>query len=307
MQQKQLIGALYVITAAALWSLGGVGIKSAQADAFAIAGLRSFFALFVLAAALFWRQSSRWEIPIRATFTRRYVWWGAVSYALTMVAFTWANKLTTAANAILLQYTAPIFVALLARPLLNEPIHSRDRWAIGGCFLGMAWFFVDRLSLSGMLGNLLAVVSGIGFAGIALCLRADARTQSPTGGTPPSSLWLIALGNALTTLCCAPATLASLPLPAATLWLLAGLGILQIGVAYVLFTIGVNRVSALESTLLAMLEPILNPIWVAFATGEHPSVTALIGGTIVIGVIVWRQLGRHATLESKIPDARDKR
>jgi|AFSR01.1.fsa_nt_gi drug/metabolite transporter (DMT)-like permease len=294
MQQRQWLGVMCVIAAAVLWSLGGVGIKSAQADAFAIAGLRSFFALFVLAAALLWQQRSHRDMPIQATLARRYVWWGAASYALTMIAFTWANKLTTAANAILLQYTAPIFVAVLARPLLGEPIHRRDRWSIGGCFFGMAWFFLDRLSLSGMFGNLLAIVSGIGFAGIAICLRADARTQPPTGGTPPSSLVLIALGNALTALCCAPAIVASLPLPVTTLWLLAGLGILQIGVAYVLFAIGVNRVSALESTLLAMLEPILNPIWVALATGERPSAMALIGGAIVIGVIVWRQLGKTA-------------
>ncbi len=294
MQQRQWLGIMCVIAAAALWSLGGVGIKSAQAGAFAIAGVRSFFALFVLAAALLWQQRSHRDMPLQATLARRYVWWGAASYALTMIAFTWANKLTTAANAILLQYTAPIFVAVLARPLLDEPIHRRDRWAIGGCFFGMAWFFLDRLSLSGLFGNLLAIVSGIGFAGIAVCLRADARSQSPTGGTPPSSLVLIALGNALAALCCAPAIVASFPLPGPTLWLLAGLGMLQIGVAYVLFAIGVNRVSALESTLLAMLEPILNPIWVALATGERPSAMALIGGAIVVSVIVWRQLGKTA-------------
>ncbi|MFQ3582191.1 MAG: DMT family transporter [Chloracidobacterium sp.] len=295
MQQERLIGMACIITAAALWSLGGVGIKSAQTDALAIAGFRSFFALFVLGAVIL-GQLRHDVAQLRGTLQRRYVWWGGLSYALTMLSFTWANKLTTAANAILLQYTAPVFVALLARPLLDEPITRRDRWAIGGCFFGMAWFFLGKLSLSGLLGNLLAIAAGVGFAGIAVCLRADARTQSPTGGAPPSSLVLIALGNALAALLCAPAMVAAWPaLPGPTLGLLAGLGILQIGVAYVFFAMGVSRVSALESTLLAMLEPVLNPIWVAMATGERPAPTAFIGGGIVIGVIIWRQFGKQAT------------
>lgn len=294
MQQERFIGMACVVAAAALWSLGGVGIKSAQTNPFAIAGFRSFFALFVLAAVLLWRMR-REGFQVRDTLRRRYVWWGAAGYALTMVSFTWANKLTTAANAILLQYTAPIFVALLARPLLNEPITRRDRWAVGGCLFGMAWFFLGKLSWSGMAGNLLAIVAGVGFAAIAVCLRADARTQPPTtGGSPPSGLVLIALGNALAAALCAPAMFAALPLSPPTLGLLAGLGVLQIGVAYVFFAMGVSRVSALESTLLAMLEPILNPVWVALATGERPAATAVFGGAMVVGVIVWRQLGRPA-------------
>lgn len=280
-----------IVAAAVLWSLGGVGIKSAQTYPLAIAGLRSLFALTVLAIVLLWRMR-REDFLIRDTLRRRYVWWGAAGYALTMVSFTWANKLTTAANAILLQYTAPIFVALLARPLLDEPITRRDRWAIGGCLFGMAWFFLGKLSWSGLTGNLLAIVAGIGFASIAVCLRADARTQPPAGGSPPSSLVLIALGNAVTAGLCAPVIVAALPVPLPTLGLLAGLGILQIGVAYVLFAMGVSRVSALESTLLAMLEPILNPVWVALVTGERPAATALLGGAMVIGVIVWRQIGQ---------------
>ncbi|MCS7080230.1 MAG: DMT family transporter [Chloracidobacterium sp.] len=298
MQRERFIGAACVIAAAALWSLGGVGIKTAQTNPFAIAGFRSFFALFVLVAVLLWRMQ-REGFQASDTLRRRYVWWGAAGYALTMVSFTWANKLTTAANAILLQYTAPIFVALLARPLLNEPITRRDRWAIGGCLFGMAWFFFGKLSWAGMAGNLLAIVAGIGFAAIALCLRADARTQPPAGGSPPSSLVLIALGNALAAVLCAPAMLAALPLPSSTLGLLAGLGVLQIGVAYVFFAMGVSRVSALESTLLAMLEPILNPVWVALATGERPAATAVLGGAMVIGVIIWRQLERPAAAQAE--------
>ncbi|OYT72637.1 MAG: EamA family transporter [Chloracidobacterium sp. CP2_5A] len=291
MQRERFIGMACIIAAAALWSLGGVGIKSAETNPFAIAGFRSFFALFVLSAALAWRMR-RAGVQARDMLRRRRVWWGAASYALTMLSFTWANKLTTAANAILLQYTAPIFVALLARPLLNEPITRHDRWAIGGCLFGMTWFFFGKLDLSGMAGNLLAIVAGIGFAGIAVCLRADARAQPPAGGAPPSGLALIALGNALAAALCAPAMVAVLPLPAPTLTLLAGLGVFQIGVAYVFFAMGVNRVSALESALLAMLEPILNPVWVALATGERPSSPAFLGGAIVIGVLVWRQLAR---------------
>ncbi len=297
MRQGRFIGATCIIAAAALWSLGGVGIKSAATDAFAIAGFRSLFALCPLVAALLWRRR-RAGLAASATLRRRYVWWGAASYALTMLSFTWANKLTTAANAILLQYTAPIFVALLARPLLNEPITRRDRWTIGGCLFGMTWFFLGKLDASGLAGNLLAIVAGVGFAGIAVCLRADARAQPPTDGSPPSSLALIALGNALAAALCAPAMAAALPLPLPTLGLLAGLGVFQIGVAYVLFAMGVNRLSALESALLAMLEPLLNPIWVALATGERPSPTAFLGGAIVIGVLVWRQLGQPVAAEA---------
>lgn len=283
-------GIIFVVIGAALWSIGGLGIKSVTAEALTIAGFRSTFAFLVLAIALLYRTTREKRSPW-PMLAHKYVWFGALAYAFTMMSFVQANKLTTAANAILLQYTAPIFVALLSWSFLREPILRRDWFAIIGCLFGMGCFFFGKLSPTGMAGNGLAILAGVGFAGLTVFLRADKASQPDEkneAGMPLSNLVAITLGNALAAVMCLPWMPAAASLPAKSWGILAILGVFQIGIAYLFFTAGVSRLSALESTLLAMVEPILNPVWVALGTRELPTVAALIGGGIIIFVLILR-------------------
>ncbi len=251
---------LYVVLAAALWSTGGLGVKSVDVPPFALAGLRSAFAVPVLLLALVWSGSRATRLSILSTLRRPLVWAAALSYAVMVVSFVVAAKLTTAANAIILQYTGPIYVAILSWPLLRERVSRADIAATAGCAFGMVLFFFDRVSSAGRIGDLVAILSGVGFAGVPLLMRLE-HAQLSGAGKPEvvareAPLVAMVLGNVLTCLVCLPA-IASLGKPvAATGWgVIAFLGVFQIGVAYVLYAAAVNVLPALRSSLIATIEP----------------------------------------------------
>ena len=289
------IGAMLVIVAALLWSLGGVGVKLVDAHPMAIAGYRSLFALPVMLGVLIVRARSE-RLDARSPFLRGYAWAAGASYALMVVSFVVATKMTTAANAILLQYTGPIYVALLSRPILGEPVRTWDWVAVGACVIGMGLFFADELSTRGMLGNLVAIASSFGFAGVPIILRleqgrlerdgrGDAAILAPTAA--------IAIGNAMAIVVALPWMIRA-PLEGATAWVsIAGLGIFQIGIPYVLYAIAVRRMRAIESSLIATLEPILSPLWVLLATGERPGNMALTGGALIVCAVATQAVGRR--------------
>ncbi|MBM3268357.1 MAG: DMT family transporter [Candidatus Sericytochromatia bacterium] len=281
-------GRLLVLGAALCWSFGGLGIKLVEADAWAIAGWRSLFALPVLALALHVFGGRGGRVPAAQVLRRPLVWAAAASYALMIVSFVGAAKLTTAANAIFLEYTAPIYVSLLSWRLLRERLRPVDWIAVASSVCGMALLLGEGVAPSAREGNLLGVVSGIAFAGLPLFLRLDQLAVARERGTAElaavAPVWAIGLGNVL-------AVLASLPLaqhgPARPFdWVvLALLGVFQIGVAYLLYAAGVRRVRALEATLVAEIEPVLNPVWVALGTGEVPGGLAVAGGTLILGAV----------------------
>jgi len=284
-------GIVLVLAAALLWSSGGLGIKLVTADALAISGFRALFALPVLLLFLQLRHGG--VLPsMRHALRRPLVWAAAVSYAVIVVSFVVANKLTTAANTILLQYTAPIWVALLSWPLLQERVRAVDWLSILGCLYGMTWFFGDGLTTSGMTGNLLAILAGVGFASLTLLLRLDqAHWRRDTGHEGPlhvHAVVAVTLGNALALLVGLPAMLQVGALSPSARLVLVGLGTLQIACAYLCFTAGVARLTAVESTLLAMVEPLLNPLWVALGTGEIPGRNTLLGGALIVGCVTVR-------------------
>lgn len=257
---------LYLLCTAIFWSTGGVGIKTVDWNPLAVAGVRSLLAAVVIGVA-FRKEKSSFS-PI--------VWGGALAYCVTMVLFVIATKLTTAANAILLQYTAPVYVALFSGRLLHEPASRRDWITIFCVFGGMIFFFLDKVSMNGMIGNLCAVASGVGFAFVFIFMRWQ------KDGSTYSSVFL---GNLLT-------FLVSIPFLTDLSWSwqnelgMAYLGFIQLGVAYVLYTLAMRYVKALDAILITTLEPILNPIWVFLFLGEMPGNYALFGGAIVIGAIV---------------------
>jgi drug/metabolite transporter (DMT)-like permease len=271
-------GVLAVLAAAVLWSTGGVFIKWISLDAFGITLWRSLLAGLTLAAVLGVAPRPPWR-------ERGIVWAMALSYAAMLLLFVIATKLTTSANAIFLQYTAPLYVLILSRWLIDEPPRRFDIVALAAAFGGMALFFVGRLDAGHLGGSLCAIASGVAFAVFLALLRhprCDARSR------PAAMVW----GNALLVLVAIPVVLIYEP-SAFTPGLkdasgLAFLGVVQIGLAYVVFTHGIGRVRALEASLVGMLEPVLNPVWVLLFLGERPGWWALAGGAIVIGAVAAR-------------------
>ncbi|MBN2337257.1 MAG: DMT family transporter [Acidobacteria bacterium] len=264
---------LFLILAALLWSLGGLLIKIVDWSPMAIAGARSGIAALVM-LAFRPRMRFNWRAPQLG---------GAVCYAATVILFVVANKWTTAANAILLQYTAPVYVALLSWWFLRERITRIDVAAIAAALGGMVLFFLDDLTAGAFRGNIVAILSGVAFAGTALLLRKQKE------GSPLESVFL---GNILAFLIGLPAMLASAP--AAGSWPgLVLLGVFQLGLSYILYAEAIRHVTALEAILVPVIEPVLNPVWVLLLLGERPGPWALLGGAVVLGSVLLRALRRR--------------
>ncbi len=264
---------LCVAGAAVLWSSGGLFIKLAPMPALAVACGRS------LVAGAFYLVALRPNL-------RQAKWATAASYAACIVTFVSATKLTTAANAIFLQYTGPAYVLVLSPLLLDEPFRPIDAVCVLLSLAGMSLFFVDKVEAGQAAGNVLGIVSGVFFALTVVLLRRDAKSGS--GDALPST----ALGNLIAAAVTLPFAIKAAPalLTARGAGVLLYLGIVQLGVAYWLFIKGVLRVPAAEASLISMLEPGLNPVWVLIGFGERPRAWAIAGGAIVIAAVVVRTL-----------------
>ena len=261
------------------WSLGGVLMKSVDWPPFAVGGGRG------LVAAVF-------LLAVRGR-TLRFTWTPlqlgtALAFAGCTILFAAATKLTTAANAILLQYTAPVWVALLGAWLLGERARRADWWTIAVTFVGMGVFFYDGLKFNNLTGILLAVASGVSFAVMIVLLRKQG---------PGSTIEAVILGNLLGFVIGLP-SICTAPWPdQRSLVALLLLGVVQLGIPYLLYSRAIKHVTALEAVLIPVIEPILNPIWVLLVIGERPSPLALLGGAIVLGAVTWRAMAsiRRAT------------
>jgi drug/metabolite transporter (DMT)-like permease len=274
---------LLLIITAVLWSLGGVLIKSIEWNPLAISGARSAIAVVVLGTLMpsLWRKISWITLP------------GALAYTATVTLFVFATKLTTAANAIFLQYTAPIYIAVLGPWLLRERA-TRTDWALillglGGILL----FFFDQLSWNGMLGVVLALASGLSYACLAMALRRE-RDGSPEA--------VVLLGNVLTLVVAIPAMFPVDNLSRNLPWLLA-LGIVQLTVPYLTYSAAIRHVRALDAAIISFIEPILNPLWVLMVTHERASAWTLIGGAIVLSTSLVRSVFASKTGKNSIEPA----
>lgn len=284
---------VYVLLAAVLWSTGGLGVKSVDMQPLALAGFRSAFAAPVLAVfALI--LARRHDVSIAALLRRPLVWAAAFSYAVMVVSFVIAAKLTTAANAILLQYSGPIYVALLSWPVLRERVRATDIAATVLCFFGMCLFFLDRVSSQGRIGDLVAIVSSFGFAGVPLLMRLEYTKRPNEHAAALGPAVAMTLGNLIACASAAPAMVraVSSPIGAGGWGAVVFLGVFQIGIAYVLYAAAVNALPALRSTLLATIEPILNPLWVAIVRGEKPTKWAAIGGAVILVSVTLQAIVR---------------
>lgn len=267
---------LFLLIASLLWSTGGFFIKWVDWNPMAISGVRSAIAAVIVLIA-FRHDMKITGSPLQIA--------GAIAYALTVTLFVVANKLTTAANAILLQYTAPVHVALLAAWLLRERITLKDWLTIVAVLTGMVMFFFEQMSPGNLTGNLLALVTGFTFALFIVLLRKQ------KGASPAASVFL---GNVFTAVLGLPFMFDSFP----SLQGWAGmiyLGIFQLGLSYVVYTWALAHVRAMEAVLITLIEPILNPVWVFFLMGESPAITSLIGGAIIIGAVTVHHLAGAKT------------
>lgn len=270
-ERTRLMGILGVIGASFLWSTAGFLIKMVDWSPLAITGVRSLIASIVIFLYL--------KKP-KLTFRKPQII-GALALAATMFLFIMANKMTTAANAILLQYTAPIFVALLSSYILKEKVKKVDWAVIGIVIAGLALFFLDDMSPGNMLGNLLAILSGVTFAGTIVALRMQ-KDGSPVETT--------LLGNLFAFFISIP-FLMKAPMPDTNSIIgLVLLGVFQLGLAYIIYANAIKHVSAVEGVLLNVVEPLFNPFWVFLFIGEAPSRNALIGGIIVLVAVTGRSL-----------------
>jgi drug/metabolite transporter (DMT)-like permease len=231
-----------------------------------IIGLRAFFAAIVFAI---YRRS------VKVAFTRGNLM-AAACLAATTILFVFSNKLTTAAAAILLQFTAPIFIILIQLALYRQRPKVGELAAVSATLIGMLLLFADRLEAGHMLGNLCGVASGLCFAGVFICYKMpDVDTEQ--------SLYMGFLINAVIGM---PfAFFSATAEPAA--WAAASfLGIVQVGIAYILFSKGIKKTPALLACLITALEPVLNPLWVAVVTGEVPGPFSILGGAVIIFAVL---------------------
>ena len=267
-QRKRAL--LLLITAAVFWSMGGLLVKSVSIHPMAIAGVRSGAACLVVLLFL-GRPRFTWSIPQIG---------GALSYAATVTCFVFATKLTTAANAILLEYTAPVYIALFGSWFLGERTRAADWLMMGACLFGMALFFLDSLAPGQLLGNVFGMMTGLTFAFLAIFLRKQKNT---------SNLESILLGNAIVAVIGIPFLCLDAPDAPELSWLLI-LGALQLGLPYVLYAKAIRHVTALDSILIPIIEPILNPLWVFLLIGERPGPWAVVGGVIVLLAVTVRSV-----------------
>ena len=262
---------LFVLAAALLWSTGGLFIKATELSAYELSFGRSLLA--ALTVGYFTRREGFRVNSVTVV--------AAVLYAALLLLFVMATKLTTAANAIFLQYTAPVYVLIFEPLVFKEKYRRSDFLVVAACVAGIALFFVGRLRPEEMQGNLLALLSGVCFAAFMLLIRL------PRAGRVNRASSII-YGNLLLAGLCAPAFLRGAhKLTAADLGVIVFLGVVQIGIAYTLFTRGVERgVRSLDASLVGYVEPLSNPLWVYLFLGERPSGWAITGGSIIVAAVL---------------------
>ena len=273
-------GILLVASAALLWSTGGIGIKWLDESPLVIAWYRSAWAAGTL-ALLFRPRVWRWTPAFLI---------GLVSYSACQVTFVLATKWTSAANAIFIQYFGVVWVMLAAPLVLREPLRRRDIAAVAVAFSGMLLFFVGRFEARGIRGELAALASSLFWGLLVLALRRERGSAAEA---------VVTWGNLVTAVALLPFVAGDLAVSPRSAVVLGLLGVFQIGIAYALFVSGLKHVTAMEGSLIGMLEPIANPIWVFLFLGEKPGIYSIVGGAIVLAAIAWRTV----TAGPPVPEA----
>lgn len=266
MREKR-VGELQMLACAVMWSISGIIIKYIDWSPLAIAGGRSLVSAVVVVVFM---AASKMK-PI----INKQVIWAGVSLFGCVTCFVTANKMTTAANAIVLQYIAPAFVLIISAVFLKHKLKKIEIAVVASTFLGIILFFVDEIDFDGMMGNFIAICSGL-FMAIMFVFNGKLNLDARMTGILVAHLLTATIG---------------LPIGFATyetvitqqdIMLILLLGVVQLGIPYVLYALAASKISPLSCSLIGMIEPLLNPIWVAIFYGEMPGLFAVLGGVVVI-------------------------
>lgn len=281
--KKENLAIIEMLICATLWSIAGIFMKLLPWNGFAVAGLRSLIAGLTIAAYILIRGK-------RIIINRRTLVTGVFT-ACVYTCFAVANKLTTAANAIVLQFTSPVFIVIFSALILKKRIRRSDALVVSFTLLGIALFFFDQLRPGYILGNFVAIAAGMFMAGMFMAVGELEREQRFSG---------ILIGQSLTFLVGLPFVIATRPeFTAVTTLSILILGVFQLGISYILYVESSKYCPPLACCLLGAAEPLLNPVWVLIFDGERPGVFALIGGVIVVvSITLWCVFGQEKPEES---------
>jgi len=258
-----------------MWSLGGIFIKLISWNPLLIAGIRSIIAAAVLGIYMLYKK-----VPLKIC---RWSVGAGIGLSASCICFVIANKLTTAANAIVLQYAAPVFILIISAVFFKEKLHRKEIITVAVTMVGIVLFFFDQLSPGSMLGNCFGILAGITLAFMLVMVGQGGKDDSirMTGILMAHCLTSI-IGTSVGSI-----STGSLQATGAEILYIVILGIFQLGIPYVLFAIATRDCPPLACSLIAMLEPLLNPVWVAIFVGETPGTIALAGAAIIISTVTW--------------------
>ena len=281
--KKENLAIIEMLICATLWSMAGIFMKLLPWNGFAVAGLRSLIAGLTIAAYILIKG-------MHIIINRRTVITGVFT-ACVYTCFAVANKLTTAANAIVLQFTSPVFIVIFSALILKKRIRRSDALVVSFTLLGIALFFFDQLQPGYILGNFVAIAAGMFMAGMFMAVGELEGEQRFSG---------ILIGQTLTFLVGLPFVIATRPeFTAVTTLSILILGVFQLGISYILYVESSKYCPPLACCLLGAAEPLLNPVWVLIFDGERPGVFALIGGVIVVvSITLWCVFGQEKPEES---------
>lgn len=284
---KERIAILQMLGCATLWSLAGIFIKLIPWNGIAVAGMRSFVAGITIFACMK-------LMGIKYVLSKKTLLTGSFS-ACTYICFVCANKLTTAANAIVLQFTCPVFIVIYEALLYGKKVRRQDMTVVAFTLAGIALFFFDQLEGGYIIGNIVAIIAGMFMAGMYVSVGELEDDQRFSG---------ILNGQIITFLVGLPFFLFSKPeLTGLTVAAIVFLGVVQLGLAYVLYVKSSKYCPPLACCLLAAVEPLLNPIWVFIFDGERPGLFAFIGGVIVIiSITIWCIFGKEAAPQKNLAE-----
>jgi len=262
-------GPLYMLAAAVLFSTGGLLCKLIPWSALAICGVRSLIAAGVIGAYLAVRRH-------RPVFNRCTAV-GAVCYVGTTTLFVMANKMTTAANAIVLQYAAPVWIMVMMALFFGQKPRKAEIITIAVVLAGIVCFFCDSLAAGSLWGDLLALISGVFYAGLFIL------NSFEEGDT----LSALLLGQLVSGVAFTPFLARETDFSAPVLLIAIVMGLIQLGAAYVFFSEGTALTPPVTASLICTVEPILNPILVAIVLRETVTPLSLFGAAVVVLAIVW--------------------